>query len=84
MQFDINFIIKFHFSNFITIIVTCFYIKCRENKGVNCFSTIFVSIINYIYMILNNYVENINFFIQFHFVRNFVRRFFYRRVRKVI
>ena len=84
MQLDISFIIEFHFYNFITIIVTCLYIEYRENKSVSRFSTIFISIIDYIYLALNNYVENIKFFIQFHFVRNFVRRFFYRRVRKVI
>ena len=81
MQFDISFIIEFHFYNFITIIIMCFCIEYRENKNVSDFSTIFVSIIDYVYLILNNHIENIQFFIQFHFVYNFVRRLSRRDVR---
>ena len=84
MQLDVSFVIEFHFYNFMMIIVTCFCIECRENKCVSGFSTIFVSIIDYVYLILNNHVEDIKFFIQFHFVRNFVRRLFYRDVNKII
>ena len=83
MQLNISFVIKFHFYSFIIIIVMCFYIEYRENKNVDDFSTIFVSIINYVNLILNNHIENIKFFIQFHFVNNFIRRFFYRLVRKL-
>ena len=72
MQLNINFIIKFYFYNFITIIVMCFYIEYYKNKSVNDFLTIFISIIDYINLILSNHAENIEFFIQFHFVRNFV------------
>ena len=63
-----------------TIIVTCFCIEYRENKDVSDFSTISVSIIDYVYLILNNYVEHIKSFIQFHFVRNFVRKLFYNMI----
>ena len=63
MQFNVSFVIEFHFYHFIIIVITCFYIEYRENKGVNDFSTIFVSIINYIRLTLNNHVENIKFFI---------------------
>ena len=49
-----------------------FCIKYREDKCVDDFSTIFVSIINYVDLIFNNHVENIKSFIQFHFVNNFV------------
>ena len=45
------------------IIIIYFYIKYRENKCVDDFSTIFISIIDYINLILNDYVENIKFFI---------------------
>ena len=45
------------------IIVSCFYIEYRENKDVSDFSTIFISIINYVRLTLNNHVENIKFFI---------------------
>ena len=45
------------------IIITCFCIEYRENKCVNDFSTIFISIIDYIDLILNDYVENIKLFI---------------------
>ena len=63
MQLNISFVIKFHFYNFIMIIITCFCIEYRENKCVNDFSTIFISIIDYIDLILNDYVENIKLFI---------------------
>ena len=63
MQLDISFIIKCHLYRFITIVITCFYIEYRENKNVNDFSTIFILIINYVYLILSNHVENIKFFI---------------------
>ena len=41
----------------------CFYIEYRENKCVDDFSTIFISIINDIDLILNDHVKNIKFFI---------------------
>ena len=84
IQLDVNFIIKFHFYNFIMTVVTYFYIEYRENKNVSGFSTISVSIINYINLTLKNHVENIKFFIQFHFINNFIRRFFCQRVCKSI
>ena len=62
----------------------CFYIEYRENKCVNDFSTIFISIIDYINLTLNDHVENIKPFIQFHFINNFVRKIFYRNVHKII
>ena len=45
------------------IIVMYFYIECRENKSVSGFLTIFVLIIDYVNLILSNYVENVKFFI---------------------
>ena len=59
------------------IIITCFCIEYRENKCVNDFLMIFASIIDYIDLILNNHIENIKSFIQFHFVNNFIRKFSY-------
>ena len=53
----------------------CFCIKYREDECVNDFLTIFILIVNYVRLILNDYIENVKFFIQFHFVDNFVRNF---------
>ena len=84
MQLDVSFVIEFHFYNFITIVIMCLCIEYRENKCVNDFSTIFVLIVDYVYLTLNNHVKNIKSFIQFHFIRNFVRKLFCRDVNKVI
>ena len=45
------------------IIIIYFYIKYRENKCINDFSTIFVLIIDYIDLIRDDHVENIKSFI---------------------
>ena len=76
--------IKFHFYNFVMIIITYFYIIYRENKCVNDFSTIFISIIDYIDLTFTNHVENIKLLTRFHFVNNFIRIFSYRCVYKII
>ena len=41
----------------------CFYIEYRENKYINDFLSIFISMFNYIDLILSDHVENIKFFI---------------------
>ena len=80
MKFYVSLIIRFHNQKFVSLVISDFHFRDNENKKVDDFLTISISIVDHIDLPLDNDVINIRFIIQFYVINDFIKSLFYRNI----